>query len=303
MKKILVIGSINMDLVIRTDKLPAMGETLNGKGFSTVPGGKGANQAVAAARLGCDVSMIGAVGDDIYGKQLLENLKANNIKTDGIAVCNTNSGIAVITVYQGDNAIILDHGANFCVDPAMIDKNKHLIEEADVVVMQFEIPMETVLYAAKLAKSIGKFVIINPAPYTEIPDELYLYSDIFIPNQHEAQQLLGIDVPDLDATKNALKMLKEKGISYPIITLGKDGSACLTENGIKVTPPYKVKAVDSTGAGDSFIGGLCKGLSDGLKLLDCIKYATKVSAITVTGFGATNSFPTAKKVEELYGNK
>lgn len=299
MKRVLVIGSINMDLVIKTHRLPKMGETVYGNNFAVIYGGKGANQAIAAARLGCEVDMIGAVGNDEYGRMLIENLKNNNVGTDGVKIVDTNSGIAVITVYNGDNSIILDKGANAFVDIKMIDDNKELIEKSDIIVMQFEIPIEAVVYAAKLAKSLGKKVIVNPAPAAEIPEELYSCADIFIPNQYEAENILKTEIKSVGEGMKAVAKLKEKNIPNPIITMGSKGCVFIDKNDIGLKKAYKVNAADSTGAGDSFIGGICKGLSKGMPIEKCIEYATCVSAITVSRFGASASFPKASEVENF----
>ena len=292
MKNILVIGSINIDLVIHTDILPKLGETLHGNNFMTAYGGKGANQAVAVAKLYGKTDMIGAVGHDEFGKLLKGNLEANHVRTEGVKIADTNSGVAVITVCGGDNHIILDGGANNEVSPAWIDANLHLIKDADIVIFQLEIPMETIIYAAKKAKAYGCKVLLNPAPAAKLPEELLAYTDIIVPNEHEAAIITGYENEE-----EALKALYDNGKRNVIITLG--GKGCIYNDGtaIKTQKPFKVKAVDSTAAGDSFIGGYCSALCEGKTMEEAIRFATAVSAITVSRSGASVSIPTREEVD------
>ncbi len=294
MKNILIIGSINIDLVIHTDILPKLGETLHGSNFMTAYGGKGANQAVAVAKLYGNADMIGAVGHDEFGKLLKGNLEASNVRTEGVKIADTNSGVAVITVCGGDNHIILDGGANNEVSPAWIDENIHLIQNADIVIFQLEIPMGTIIYAAKRAKEFGCKVLLNPAPAAKLPEELIAYTDIIIPNEHEAAIITGCENEE-----DALKALYDGGNRNVIITLGSKG--CIYNDGqeIKKQTPFKVKAVDSTAAGDSFIGGYCSALCEGKTMEEAILFATAVSAITVSRSGASVSIPTREEVEEF----
>ena len=207
MKHILVIGSINMDLTIHTPRLPRLGETITGSDFATTPGGKGANQAVAAARLGGRVRMIGGVGMDVYAARIEENLRRAGVVTDGVFSFDTTSGIAVITVCGGDNHIILDRGANEHITPSIIDQNLHLLEWADLVLFQLEIPLETIVYAAAQARRLGAKILLNPAPMQPLPDELLQSTDIFVPNQHEAGQLLGRTISTLSQAAQAAREL------------------------------------------------------------------------------------------------
>ena len=297
MKKILVVGSINMDLVMGSPRMPKLGETLHGEGFSIVEGGKGANQAVSAARLGCDVCMLGAVGRDMYGDRLLANLEENGVSTEGVSRVDGSSGVAMITVVSGDNFILLEKGANGKVDGELILQKRALIEACDVVVLQFEIPMEAVLATARLAHDMGKTVIVNPAPVTEFPRELYGYTDIFIPNQHEAGLLLNCQIETVEDGMRALEEFVALGVKNPLITMGEQGSVFFDGEKACHASAYKVKAVDSTGAGDSYIGGLCAAFSDGKSLPEAVKFATAVSAVTVMTYGASPSFPTREKVD------
>ena len=297
MKNILIIGSINMDLVINTDILPKLGETIHGKGFMTSFGGKGANQAIAVAKLFGKADMIGAVGCDAFGGPLSDNLKANNVNTHGVKVTDTNSGVAVITVCGGDNHIILDGGANNEVTPALIDEHLDLIKNADIVIFQLEIPMETIIYAAKKAKEFGAKVLLNPAPAAALPEELLACTDIIVPNEHEAAIITGFE-----DEKKALEALYDGGKKNVIITLG--GKGCIYNVGteIKYKKAFDIKAVDSTAAGDSFIGGYCTAICDGKDTDDAIHFASAVSAITVSRAGASVSIPTRDEVEEFLKN-
>ena len=292
MKNILIIGSINIDLVINTDILPKLGETVHGKNFMTSYGGKGANQAVAVAKLYGKADMIGAVGNDEFGKLLKTNLENNSIRTKGVKISETNSGVAVITVCGGDNHIILDGGANDTVTPAWIDDNMDLIRNADIVIFQLEIPMETIIYASKKAKELGCKVLLNPAPAAKLPEELLSYCDIIVPNEHEAEIITGYS--DEEA---ALKALWNDGKRTVIITLGSKG--CLYNEGltIKKQSAFSVNAIDSTAAGDSFIGGYCSAIAEGKTMDDAILFATAVSAITVSRPGAGASIPTREEAE------
>lgn len=299
MKNVLVVGSTNMDLSIQVHRIPQIGETVTGKNFNIAPGGKGENQAVAAARLGCNTTMIGAVGNDLYGETILAFLKEQHVDISGMNKINANTGIAMIMVCGGDNFIILDKGANAYLTSDIIVGNKKLVEAADVIVLQFEIPMETILYTAKLAKKLNKFVIINPSPVVDIPKELYAYTDMLIPNQHEAEAILNIKMDQNQSESEAIHQFLKLGVKYPVITLGNRGCIYFDGQEIKRTAAYKVKAVDSTGAGDSFIGGICKGICSNVSMSETIAYATKVSAITVTKKGAAPSFPVCEDVEQF----
>lgn len=290
MKNILVIGSINMDLVIHTPRLPKLGETLKGHSFMTACGGKGANQAIAVGKIYGSCTMIGAVGHDAFGKTMTDNLEANNVSTSGVSKIGENSGIAMITVCEGDNHILLDGGANDRLTPEWIDKHIELIQNADIVIFQLEVPMETVVYAAKKAKEFGAKVLLNPAPAAPLSDELLGLTDILIPNEHEAEIITGIHEPE-----EAIKVLMQK-CNQVIITLGEKG--CIYNDGteIKTSPAEKAKAVDTTAAGDSFIGAFCTALCEGKSLKDSIAFGAKVSAITVTRKGAAISIPTKEEL-------
>lgn len=296
-KNILIVGSINVDYVIHTERLPKLGETITGSDFAISFGGKGANQAIAIAKSGCMARMLGAIGSDIAGGLALDNLIASGVDTGSVLKADTATGAAFITVCGGDNHIILDAGANSYMRPELIDEKKALFEWADIVVMQFEIPIETVIASAKLAKQLGKTVILNPAPAKELDAELFKYVDLIIPNEFEAQMLTGIEIKDRTTASEAIKKLKELGCKEAIITLGKYGSAYSIGDDIRFCGVYDVQQVDSTAAGDSFIGGLCSKLCEGAAITDAVRYASAVSAICVGRKGAAVSIPDTEEVE------
>ena len=294
---ILVVGSINVDYVIHTPRLPKLGETLTGSDFAMNFGGKGANQAVALAKAGCHVKMLGAVGHDQAGTLALENLTQSGVDTTAVLRTSLPTGAAMITVCGGDNHIILDIGANGAVTPDLISQNRDLFVWADILVMQYEIPVESVIAAAKLAHELGKTVVLNPAPVKEVDtDTLFPYVDLLIPNEFEAELITGIkQETDGDAEK-AIHALQDLGCANAIVTLGSRGCAFANEGKIAFMGIYPVKAVDTTAAGDSFIGGLCASLCGGAALPDAISYASATSAITVSRAGAAVSIPTAEEV-------
>ncbi len=297
MRKICVIGSINMDMVIETEYPPVMGETVHGKNFRTVPGGKGANQAIAAAKLGSEVSFIGAVGDDMFGGQMTKNLKNSGVGISGIEKSGT-SGIAMIIVAGGDNTIVLESGANKTVNRAMIDRHIDLIRECDIAVMQLEIPADTVLYAMKTAKKLGKTVLLNPAPVAPFMPEMLEYTDIFVVNEHEAAAVLKKDIKSVEDAHEACRMLMSRSDAQIIITLG--GLGCVYNIGRETVhqSAFDVSVVDTTGAGDSFIGAFCAE-KEHLGVRGAIEYASAVSALTVSRKGASVSIPNRDEAESF----
>ncbi len=301
MQHILIVGSNNMDLVIHTPRLPVLGETLTGSDFRTVPGGKGANQAIAAARLGAQtnaqVKMIGCVGEDLFGKAVRENLEASGVDAAAVDEEGPSTGIAVITVCGGDNHIILDRGANALVTPARVESHAALFRWADLVLLQFEIPMEAVLCAARLAKENGAAVLLNPAPMAAFEPELLRNTDIFIPNRSEAASLLGKPVDTLEQAADAVRELNARGIAQAMITLGSSG--CVYNRGDRVYCHgiFETPVTDTTAAGDTFVGALATRLeADGLTD-EAVSYATAASAIAVSRPGASSSIPTGEEVE------
>lgn len=282
--RILVIGSINKDLVVTAPRFPKEGETILGNNFSTSNGGKGANQACAIGKLGGNVSMLGAVGDDSFGKDLSEALKANNVNTDNLIVKNNvSTGIAVITVAEnGANHIVVAQGANALITKE--DIKEDLISSFDIVVMQLEIPLEIAKYAAGIAKKLGKTVILNPSPAVKLDKEFLSYTDILIPNETEIDIIGGIDYAF------------ECGVKNIILTLGANGCDLISKDSRKHFDAYKVDVVDTTAAGDSFLGGVVRMLADDKTIEEAIIFATKVSNITVTRKGAIDSIPTYDEV-------
>ncbi len=287
-KNILVIGSINKDLVITTPRFPKEGETILGNNFSTSNGGKGANQACAIGKLGGNVAMLGAVGNDNFGKDLSNALSSNNVNINNLLIKNdVSTGIAVITVANdGANHIIVAQGAN-----ALITKNdvkEDLIASFDIIVMQLEIPLEIAKYAASVAKKLGKTVVLNPSPAVKLDKEFLSCVDILIPNETEIDIIGGIDY------------VLECGVKNIILTLGADGCDLITKEKRKHFDAYKVDVVDTTAAGDSFLGGVVRTIADGKNIEEAIEFATKVSNITVTRKGAIDSIPTYNEVIEIY---
>lgn len=296
MKNILVIGSLNADMTIHTDRMPSLGETVEGYDFSVNAGGKGANQAVAVAKLGGKVKFLGAVGNDSNGNMLLDNLKTSGVVFSGFTTDDVPTGTASITVINGDNFIILNAGANKSITPFIIDEYSHLIREADILVMQLEIPLDSVIRAAVTAKESKTVVILNPAPAKELPDALLKNVDIIIPNEHEAYHLTGISVDSDEKCKKAISELNGKGIKTAIITLGSKGCVYNDGSNIIFRNAEKTTVVDTTSAGDTFIGAVCCGLSEGMSLRECIDFATKASAITVSRKGASCSIPSRDEI-------
>lgn len=291
MAKVVVVGSINMDLVFRTAKRPDLGETVKGIDFNQFPGGKGANQGVAAARLGAEVYMVGKVGKDPYGQELLNCLKREGINTEKVKYGQKSTGLANIVVDdQGQNTIITIEGANGEVNPEDIDEE--LFSQGDIALFQLEIPIETVVHGVKLAKKRGATVILDPAPVRELPLEIYQYIDIIKPNEGEALAL----TKEGDI-QSAAAWLINKGVKKVVITLGEKGAVLFADNLQKEFPAPKVSVVDTTAAGDSFSGALALSLSKGEELEKAIQFATKVGSITVTKLGAQSSLPTLAQVQ------
>ncbi|MFF6579234.1 ribokinase, partial [Pseudomonas aeruginosa] len=256
--KVLVVGSLNMDLVVRAPRLPRGGETLAGQSFITVPGGKGANQAVAAARLGAGVAMIGCLGDDAYGDQLYRALQAEGIDCQGVErVAGESSGVALIVVDDSSqNAIVIVAGGNGHLSPAVLARHEHLLEQAQVVVCQLESPLETVGHVLRRAHALGKTVILNPAPATrDVPADWLPLVDYLVPNETESELLCRLPVDSLESAGRAAERLREMGAGRVIITLGAQGALLVGEGRVEHFPVARVKALDTTAAGDTFVGG------------------------------------------------
>lgn len=302
MKKIVVIGSINMDLVTICDRAPNGGETLLGSEFFQIPGGKGANQAVTIGKLGSRVVILGKVGDDLFGKELLSSMDKNGVDIQFIEKAPVSTGIAKIVVEKnGQNRILVVPGANSYVDIEYIDNHLDVIKDCDVVIGQLEIPISTVEYAFKKAKEYGKITILNPAPAIKLSEELIKNSDYIIPNESELEVITGMKIESFDGIIEAAKKVIKMGVKGLIVTLGEKGSLYLGGDKFTKHSAYKVKVIDTTAAGDSFIGGFVTRLDLGVD--KAIEFATKVSAISVTKRGAQTSIPTMEEVENFVGEK
>lgn len=298
MSDILVIGSLNADLVVRAPRFPSPGETISGEDLAIIPGGKGANQAVAAARQGTSVAMVGRVGDDSFGPTLIQNLQNNNVDTTHVQTDKAATGTAIIVVdSHGQNSIVLSPGANGKVTPADIEAIA--FQDADMLLLQLEIPLETVIHAASLARQNGLRVILNPAPARQLPDSLLADVDILVPNESELQLLTGMPVTDTATAETAAKGLLSKGVGTVIVTLGANGALLVTDEQITHIPTFKVDVVDTTAAGDAFIGGLAAALLKDKSLEEAVRYGNASGALAATKFGAQPSLPTAEDVEHL----
>ena len=297
--KVVVVGSLNMDLVTRASRLPRAGETLIGQSFSTVPGGKGANQAVASARLGADVSMIGSVGTDAYGAQLRDALLVEGIDCQAVSTVEGSSGVALIVVDDSSqNAIVIVAGSNAELTPASLLEFDAVLQAADVIVCQLEVPMDTVAYALKRGRQLGKIVILNPAPASgPLPAEWYASIDYLIPNESEATALSGVTVDSIDSAKVAATHLIKAGAAKVIITLGSQGALFADGQGFEQLLAPKVKAVDTTAAGDTFVGGFAAALANGKSEAEAIRFGQVAAALSVTRAGAQPSIPTLQDVQ------
>ncbi|WP_130274434.1 ribokinase [Cecembia calidifontis] len=291
--KILVIGSANMDMVIQSDHFPVPGETIIGGDFSLIPGGKGANQAVAAARLGGDVCFITRLGEDIFGSQNLLNFQKEGIDTSYIhQIPEVPSGVALITVDKsGENTIIVAPGANAHLTVGDMKASEQRFEETELILLQLEIPLETVVAAAALGNKLGKKVLLNPAPAQKLPDKLYRYLQLITPNETEAEFLTGIAIDGEASAEKAAKFFIERGVQDVIITLGSKGAYLHSSNFKGILPTSKVTAKDTTAAGDTFNGALAVALGKGLPIKDAVNFAMKAATLSVQRMGAQTSIP------------
>jgi len=295
MKKILVVGSSNTDLIIKVPEIPRPGETLLGGEFMTFPGGKGANQAVAASRGGGDVVFIAAVGSDSYGAEAVKGYKLDNINTEDIKICKgVPSGIAMITISdQGENAITVASGANAKLHPDDLDEAEEAFVEADYMLVQLETPLETVEKAICLCGEFNTRVILNPAPAAELSDEILSGVHIITPNETEAEHLTGIKVGGEGEAQKAAEILHARGVNTVILTLGSAGAFVSdpTSGLVKMVPGFKVSAVDTTAAGDVFNGQLAVALAEELPLEEAVRLAHAAAALSVQKLGAQSSIP------------
>ncbi|EZP66235.1 ribokinase [Pseudomonas sp. RIT357] len=297
--KVVVVGSLNMDLVTRASRLPRAGETLIGQTFSTVPGGKGANQAVASARLGASVAMIGCVGTDAYGTVLRDALLVEGIDCQAVSTVDGSSGVALIVVDDSSqNAIVIVAGSNGELTSTSLQASDAVLQAADVIICQLEVPMATVAYALKRGRELGKTVILNPAPASApLPAEWYASVDYLIPNESEATALSGVTVDSLDSAKVAATQLIKAGAGKVIITLGAQGALFADGSGFEHLVAPKVKALDTTAAGDTFVGGFAAALASGKSEAEAIRFGQVAAALSVTRAGAQPSIPTLHDVQ------
>ncbi len=304
MKRILVLGSLNMDLVTNVHATPKVGETVLGNGFSEIPGGKGANQAVAIGKLGGAVSMIGRVGSDDFGSKLKEALESSGVDGSGVKSVEAEpTGTALIMVNDdGDNSIVVIPGANFSMVPENVLSED--FDGQDILLAQLETPIETIEKAFAMAKEKGLMTVLNTAPARQLSRDLIANVDLLVPNETEFEVLTGYSAESEEDLQKGAAALFDTGVKELIITLGKDGALYMNHTGDKHhVHGYKVDAVDTTAAGDSFIGGLLTALSKGEGMASAMEFAMKVGAVTVTKHGAQSSLPTFAEIEKFEGVK
>lgn len=299
---VVVFGSINLDLVTRSPHLPRPGETVLGSAFAMVPGGKGANQAVAAARLGAVTHLVGRLGADLFGDRLQGDLEAAGVQTAGILRDDrAQSGVAAIALDEaGENHIIVVPGANGRLDQSDCDRLRPLLAGAKVLLLQLEIPLEAAIAAARMAHALGVTVILDPAPApAELPADLYPCLDFLTPNQTEAAQLVGFGLETPEAVVAAAQALRSRGVGTVILKLGGQGAYCLSAQGGVWLPAFPVQAVDTVAAGDAFNGALAAALDGGLSLSEALRWAMAAGAIAVTQSGAQSAMPTQATLKDF----
>ena len=292
------LGSINMDLVVRTPRFANPGETLVGLDFYTAPGGKGANQAVSVGRLGVDALMFGRIGNDFFGKNLLDNLRENNVGVDGIKTDDTlPTGTALITVdNNAENTIIIIPGSNGAVGDPEIKDLIPFLKKTDILMLQLEIPLDTVVAAAKLAKESGVKVLLDPAPARELPEGLLKLCDIITPNETEAELLTGVKVNSFDDAKKAAEILLIRGVQSVIVKMSSQGSYYYDGTTEILFSAYKVDAVDTVAAGDAFNGGFAAAFSEGKTIEETLQWANACGALSTKKSGAQPSMPSRKEL-------
>ncbi len=302
MARLTVVGSLNMDLVVRTPRIPRPGETIIGKDFHTIPGGKGANQAVAAARLGAQVTMVGRVGDDDFGRALLNNLRTAGINTDFVKVDpEAATGIALITVEDsGENNIVLASGSNMRLTVEDIEAAAEAIAQADIVLFQLESPLPAVEAGLRLAKERGVVTLLNPAPAQPLSDTLLSYVDILVPNETETALLTGLPVTTAAEIEKAAEHLRRVGVGAVILTLGERGAFLCSDAGNAMFPAYRIEPVDTTAAGDAFVAGLAVAWAETGDLTSAIPWANAAGALAAMKLGAQPSLPTRSEWEQFY---
>ncbi len=298
---VVVLGSINMDLVGAVSRFPSPGETVLGGDFSTAPGGKGANQAVAAARMGASVRMIGRVGTDVFAPTLLDNLRSNGVDVTGVTQDpDTPSGVAMILLDAShENRIVVLSGANMRCDDTQVDAAASALEGADALMLQCELPPALSLNVARIAKHMGVRVVWDPAPVDAFPPEAYALLDVLTPNQAEAAALTGIDVTDAASAESAARALLQRGVRAVVVKLGEAGAFYLSDADSGYVPPFEVDAVDTVAAGDAFGAALTCALAEGSPLADAVRHGAAAGALAVTRPGAQHAMPTRAEVQSL----
>jgi len=301
MKKFCVLGSLNMDLVTRVDQFPRPGETITGQSFQIFPGGKGANQAAALAKLGARVDLVGARGDDVLGSQYGLLLKKAGIGADGVALLSGfATGTATILVNgQGENQILVVPGANAQVLPSLVEKNRSRFTSASTLLLQLEIPLESVILGARITKEAGGTVILDPAPARPLPEDVYHWIDLLTPNETEAAILTGIDTKDETGIRQAAAILLQRGAGRVIVKAGARGAYLAGPEGFFRVPGFPVDVVDTVAAGDSFNAGLAYALGEGKALLEALRFANAVAGLATTKEGAQSAMPTLAEANRL----
>ena len=303
--KIVVLGGINMDVVATVQRMPEPGETVHGDGFFMAGGGKGANQALAASRLGAEAHMVGRVGDDDFGRTLLNNMQSAGVDMRGVAPDPSNStGVAVIMVDgEGQNLIAEVYGANRASDESQLEAAKGAMEGADALMLQLETPPNVSLAAARHARNLGVRVVWDPAPAADMPEEGFALADFLTPNETEAAELTGIRVSDVSSAQLAAEALLARGAGAAIVKMGYHGVFGATRSEHHYVPPMSVDVVDSVAAGDAFAAGLAVALSEGKGLYESLRFGAAAGALAVTKAGAQGAMPYRQEVEELLGRE
>lgn len=302
--KVTVVGSYNTDLVVRSPRMPEKGETILGGPFFSGPGGTGANQAVAAARLGAEVTMVLKLGNDQFGDLAVKNLQEEKISLDYVfRTDESHTGVAFIIVDDtGENLIVVASGTNSLLTPADIDQAHRALVDADIVLFQLESPIETVQYAVKLAYEAGVTILLNPAPGRVLDSGILSMIDILTPNQTEAEIITGLSISTPEQEKAAADVLLTHGVKAAVLTLGAEGALLATRKGKRVIPGYEVHVVDTTGAGDAFNGALAVAVAEGRSLEDAVTFANATAALQVTRVGTAPAMPTRNEVENFLHN-
>ena len=301
---VVVIGSLNADFLFKVHQMPQLGETVHSHDFLPMLGGKGGNQAAAVARLDGKVAMVGRVGNDAFGPSSIENLEQQGVDTSHIMIddeATTGTAMGIVSD-TGENVIVVSAGANGRVTSEDVDGAEGLLSQAKLLLLQFEVPLDTVTYALEMAARYPVKTVLNPAPGYPVPREFLEKVDYLVPNETEAATLTGLEVKDLSSAETAARKLLDYGIPVVVITLGDEGALLATKQGVTHMAARKVEVVDPTAAGDGFVGGLAVALVKGFSLEEAVRYANCAGALTATKFGAQPSLPWAEEVQDLYNS-